>query len=122
MRNPAISAPRLAGRTDITEATHGQPVHGPASCHPPPHLTRWRAVTGAASKGVLPAALTATKPGCRPRAGRSTACTPAACAATTGATGSPELTLPASDCLHVTNGASDRRFGLVVRIRNAPAE
>ena len=67
MRNPAISAPRLAGRTDITEATHGQPVHGPASCHPPPHLTRWRAVTGAASKGVLPAALTATKPGCRPR-------------------------------------------------------
>jgi len=45
---------------------------------------------------------------------------PAACAATIGATGSPKLTLPASDCLYVSNGVSDRRFGLVVRIRNAP--
>jgi len=67
MHTLAISALRLAGRTDITEATRWQPVHGPAICHPPPHLTRWRAVTGAASKRVLLAALTATKASCRPR-------------------------------------------------------
>ena len=38
LRNLAICALRLSGRTDVTEATRWAPLHGPSLHHPRPHI------------------------------------------------------------------------------------